>query len=308
MNRREIEEQLEACRADSHDLSRDGLRDAADRLQSDEELADRFEKQQRCDSQIAQTMREVAAPAGLADRILSRLENASAADADSLEHDIAAPLSLAEDFEPAAEHDSTAESEPPASKVTPATRHRRRSRLAAMALATTTIAACLLVAVFVGEQGPSIVDEARFEEEVDQWRQLVDTDAWETEPDLVAKLIERHPLHDMAGGQRVLRPAQVVRPESHADEVAVFDYSFGRQTAYLFVAETQFRTKNMPSTGATATAVQTTAGWSYAAWHDGERLYVMMFQGDPGDLRRYVPSVGDIARREARFGDLIFQA
>ena len=72
-----IAEAMEVCRPGSDDLSDLGLAFLADHLKADPQLRRRFERLQQLDQSVADAFRNVPAPQGLADRILSRMATAA---------------------------------------------------------------------------------------------------------------------------------------------------------------------------------------------------------------------------------------
>ena len=77
MDRSEIREAMDACRARSDDLRLPDLAPLAERLASDTAARRLFDRLQRFDRQISNATLDVPVPAGLAERILARVQIAS---------------------------------------------------------------------------------------------------------------------------------------------------------------------------------------------------------------------------------------
>ena len=141
----ELSEAIEACRPDSDDLSDPALARLAAELSLDSALAQRFRRVQRADRRIAAAMADVAPPAGLRERILVRLAEATA--------------------QPDADVESVSPSEAPSHELEElhAAPQRRRwsRRWLAIGVGAVAAAATLLAAVWINlPGGPTYTPQA----------------------------------------------------------------------------------------------------------------------------------------------------
>lgn len=74
---RRLREQMDACRPQGDDLRAPEMADLADQIARDAGVAEIYHRSRRWDAQVASAMSDVAVPAGLADRLLTRMSASS---------------------------------------------------------------------------------------------------------------------------------------------------------------------------------------------------------------------------------------
>ncbi len=78
MDRPQLRASIDACRAASSDLKLPELLALREQIESEPDVREVFERAQRLDGRIARAMHDVAAPEGMCERILARLEASQA--------------------------------------------------------------------------------------------------------------------------------------------------------------------------------------------------------------------------------------
>jgi hypothetical protein len=329
----QLEDRLEACRPDSQDISANEMREAAAALAADGELARRFDLQQAYDARLADGMRQVEAPHGLADRILARLAQnepdkqagAEKASPNQTTAEIAAPLALDSEFTAAesASAESTAvdntavdntaveQSDSQSSLstlVTPvAAEMSRFPARRKLLVAIVTLAASLLLAV-VGYQwwaGPQWqVTPDQFQKQALRWRDSVKPLAWKTDLASFRKFEQQYPLNHMR-----VHPTgyQTIQTQLQGDQVPmiVYNYSSPQGAAYLFAAQTPYSTLGMSDGLPPSRSEELSAGWHMASWREGPLLYVLLHKGGLRQYEQLVDTLDAIARTDRREDQLL---
>ncbi len=174
MNEPTLHEAMDACRPGSDDLHLPELKALADSLPADPVRQVVFARVQRLDARLGAAVRDVQIPAGLAERILSRIEAATPLPSDALPHSDALPLGGVlplSDVQPLVElrgQDNNASRKQ---------QHRRGTWLAWMA----GVAAVLLVSLATWTFWPrhqALTGEQLLSQSSGWYSQLADTAAW----------------------------------------------------------------------------------------------------------------------------------
>jgi hypothetical protein len=256
---------MDACRANSDDLSLPGMADLAVALREHSALRCEWESRQRSDRVIAGAMHDVSAPAGLAERIL-----AAAATRDG------------ERLAQAARAAMTTEAEPNANTIPPpATEPARWSRRRWLRYAGST-AALLLVAIAAWQfwpRQPQVVSTAQLAGEAQEWFNVAAAVKAGWQPPSTTP-----PLGFPAGSitQKFHNWQSLQDPREPT--LVVFDLAGpGRPgRAYLFVAKTQrdYQVSTFPFTRLPATG-----GLTMGAWEQGGMIYVLVVDEPNSGLR-----------------------
>jgi hypothetical protein len=265
-------EMIDACRPGRSDHLLADLKPLAEAMAGDPKLADCFDRIQQFDAAIVDSIDDVPLPAGLAQRVLASLEAASA------------DLPVMVPYLPAA----------PA--AAPAKRSNRRTWLVSGVAAVVACAASLLIGFCFWE--PATTDVGM--EEIAEAARLLheqDHDAW-------GRLVEDIP----APANFPLGPYLAVSPRSPwralkrtflGREGIAYELTAPRQVrATLFVlsaAGSLTAPQLQPLPAMPIDGMQNTAGRTTATWSDGTRLYVLVVDGDPTDLRTLVRQAGAMA-------------
>jgi hypothetical protein len=275
-----IREGIEACRPASDDLAAQDLADVARALAGDAQARAIFERSQRWDTAIGMAVEQVSVPAGLAERILSRLQAEAAGGSPSgtaplLENAVAAARDAATQGSPVAE-------EAPA-PARPRANWSRRD----WAGATASLVAAALVVVMVGYwlSGSSDISPDVLAEE---WEEQLDARQWQT-----AAAPEGFAIPDSVVG----KPArwQWIDRISKSPVVAYELVHAGGEKARLFVARvTRPGLSNQPP----AKPQFSTGGRTVAHWQSGPNLCVLVAASE-ASYRRFVrPSSAPLAMRK----------
>jgi hypothetical protein len=234
-------EAMEACRPGSDDLNDPGMAQLADAMATDAGLRDRYQRLQGMDAKIRDAFCDVAAPARLADRLLARIAAVPRE----------APAAMPAVVEP---------------------RRVSRRRLVAIAAALATTAA-LVPALLTFNRQPattasSVVERATQFFAADSHS----TGYWVGETPSPA---------DYPSSRDLLRAGRINWRWVHgflgADAVAYDLPAGGGQRATLYAARRSVTGLPMM---APRSPTFTTAGYSAAAWQDGDMLYVLVVEGD----------------------------
>ncbi|MBI3839467.1 MAG: hypothetical protein HY288_16225 [Planctomycetia bacterium] len=270
-----IIEGIEACRPGSDDMLSTDLRDVAQSLEHDPEAQNAYRRVQKWDAAVVAAMEKVPVPAGLAERILDRLNAESSkairpAPCSPLENAIASSLQAA-DAEAIAgdgDKDKAVQTAPP-----------RWSRRQLLAVAS-SLAAALAVAAYVGifwqprSTGPV---EARTEEWIQQlgknWQSILRAPReFPVSSAVVASPTAWQRIGNVASGRGVAYKLK------HAQAGA----------AMLFVVK--LSTAGLP-TAPPVSPQSTTGGKAIGYWQSGGLLYVLVVEGDERSYRAFVNSV-----------------
>ena len=260
MDRPDLRESIDACRATDDDLSLPELAPLAEQIDADPDVRSIFDRAQRLDGRIAQAMQEAVVPAGLAARIMARL-------------DAERPRVIQSDVQPVVEM--------PAVERPAGPEHTRRRWL----VGVSAVAASMLVALglweFYAQGSPLSVDSL-----------LASGSRWHNQ------LVGNADWQRLAAGQMIQNfpPARVVRasPRSWVDVSAwvghpavAYDLNIGPgRRATLFVIHD-------PRSKAEATVLRVpglnTGGLAVGVWQ-AEADWSSMFWSSRDDQRRLRPT------------------
>jgi hypothetical protein len=263
---RRIIEAIEACRPGSGDLRGADLADVARLVDADPEVRGLYDRVQHWDAAVTSAMQEVSVPAGLAERILARLNAERAPQNGALASLVDGAASAA------ASHDASAT----VVEIAPATRRSRLSRRQWLA-GFATLAAMLLVAALVSSWLPSSADvpmedlaAAWFEELTENWQDPKRVPSDFAVPSAVlAAPTGWQWITSRAGGGGVAYQLQDARGA----------------TAMLYVM--QMGRRDLPS-HPPAQPQSTTLGKAVGYWQSGNRVYVLVVAGDERDYRSFI--------------------
>jgi hypothetical protein len=259
---KQLIESIEACRPGSDDIASPDMGDLARQIEQDPQVRALYERVQKWDAIVSATMEGVAAPEGLAERILNRLHSQAAVSTGEICNSSNQP--------PVA--DAAVRLAPPQDL---AARWSRRKWLAGV----TTIAATILVAAFLSVWLPGD-GELPMEEIADGWFQELGANWQDTQ---------------QAPGEFPLPAAITASPTSwqrlakHSSARGVVYQLQDRAgtTALLYVVR-------LTRTGLPATPPPSpqsnTGGKAVGYWRTGEMVYVLVVPGDERSYRAFVSS------------------
>jgi hypothetical protein len=261
-----LREEIDACRFASEDLRDPRFAELAEAVRRNAEVRRQFESVQRFDAQIARAMQDVEIPEGLEHRLLDALGLNG----------------------PQLETDDDGPSSPGVTVVARRPALDRRTWLWSAGVAGA--AAALLVGVWwlAGRQ------RVRQDILVDQWAlswvnrvQLDDVPPWRPwEPTSAADPV----WHSLAVTPR--RWTDLSTELSRSTIAYDLADAARRGRALLFVADTRRNLGELPAYPPPSPQ-HSTGPWVVAAWHNGQRVYVLAFEGNPG---RYQQLLGTSSR------------
>ena len=256
---------MDACRANSDDLSLPEMADLAVALRDDAALRSEWESRQRSDRVIAGAMHDLSAPAGLAERILAA---ATPRDGERLAQ--AAGAAVAIEVEPNAD-----------TSPAPTTQVARGSRRRWLRYAFST-AALLLAAVAAWQfwpRQPQVVSAAQLAGEAQEWFNVAAaTKAGWQPPSTTAPLA--FPAGSITGKFYHWQSLRIPQEPT----LVAFDLAGPRLPGrtYLFVAKTMrdYQVSSVPFTRLPATG-----GLTMGAWEQGGMIYVLVVDEPNTGLR-----------------------
>jgi hypothetical protein len=282
MEERELLTQIDACRPGSDDLhSPDMSGDLAElnaRIAADPVARALYDRVQATDATLGSAFRDVAAPSGLAERILARL-------AEEVVSDEATRAPLAFQIEAVLQHARVPVSESPAAS-SPAAHSdywRRPLRYGAAALA-----ASLLVALIAWQSlRPDPITAAVLPDRAVQFF------SQDTRERVAVSNPKAYPL-----SQQIARRNGATRRAVNGflDYPAVaYDLRYRKLRATVYVVRAVV--DGLPDAPPLRPDA-TTGGSAVGAWQEGELLYVLVVAGGEREYRRFVEPQGGVARLE----------
>lgn len=269
-------EALEACRPHRDDLSDPGLAFLTEEMAANPGLEEAFTRLQGIDSAISRAFQDVPVPEGLADRLLRRLTEPSAAPAAVEQVVVAVPPSS----------DQT-----PASKPTP-TGSRIRRRYVMLGIASLAAAGCLLAAVVLN-LGPRRTTLGEIEHQV--LAQFQNDVALRGTGQLV---VQQAPPKDHPFSGDVRRDPQMRWRTVNGllgKSAVAYDLSRpGGSRATLYVLPYSGQIPALPN-APPLNAMAKTQNRSVALWRKGPLLYVLVVEGGPGAYRGFLDSSRPLA-------------
>ena len=258
MKDRELIAGLDACRADSEDLRQPELGDVAQRVADDPQAEAIRVRLVRIDAAMTRAMHEAAAPQGLEDRLIARLQEAARESAigDLAGADVSDRLTV----------NFPAVTLPPSSDP-----QLSRRRWLAWSAGLVTVAAAITAAIFLSGERDLTSDELLA---ADRWHEsLTDSEGWRT---LSLGELPQHPLPSEL--RRVPARYRDASDTVGRDAVAYDLTLAGGPRATLFVIE-QSEWIDAPES-APSLPQSYTQGYSIAYWQRGETIYVVAVESD----------------------------
>jgi hypothetical protein len=260
MSTNRYREQIDACRPGTGDLSLPALAELFRAVETDKALADELARSDRFDRAVSTAMHDVPLPAGLLERLESRLAAADVKDVEST-----GEVAL-----------------PPA----PARSSRRKILVAALSLAALVLIA--LGAMFWPRPGRHITNHELASLSAEWFHQQVPPSAWQS---LKSAPAAYDPPREVAAKTAAWRPFS----SSDGHRGVVFDLTSrtGRRANLFVIASPhQYDVQNLPYT-----KLDPSGGIAVAAWQRGGRLYVVVIDKDGQGLDDFIrtPSIARLA-------------
>lgn len=254
-----MSEALECCREE--DLARlnelPELRELAEALQEDPELAQRFRELQQCDAKLASALTDMPAPSGLAERISAAVDDATPNNA------------------------SDSDADGPVERVSDEASGPRGWRSRSNWIAITAVAAVLLVALIPLFQPAPARSSDQLVTRTPLWKQATEEAAWRSTA----------PPKDRPTSELLTYFPDEVTVVSTADDRRTAAYRFnrplgrGRGEVYLFVLKT-------PATGLPSAPPATpdfdSGGIQVGVWTEKNLVYALVVLGNDEAYRRLV--------------------
>ena len=237
---------MDACRADSDDVSLPEMADLALALREDPSIRSEWERRQRSERVVAGAMHDVAVPAGLAERILAA--------AAAAKHESSPPVA------PAAT---------PASTFTVTSWSRRRWLQWAGGIAAVFALTALVWQFFL--RSPEMVSQSQLEACAQQWFQaaLAAPRSPQSQTALAPVPYPRGAINKLS--------ARSWWPLANADEASLVVFDLTPTTSggrvFLFAAKTS---KKYEVSGMPYTKIDATGGLEIGAWQHGGVIYVLV--------------------------------
>ena len=248
-----LREAIDACRAGSSDLTEPEFAELAQHVASDDQVRHAYGASQVFDAALRESLESVAAPAGLADRLLLATRSLDKAETD----DAVGTVML-----PAPRRSSS---------------WSQAFELVAPTVVILAVAAAMFAVVFHSLNPP--MSSQQLVDRSFEWKEQLDHEKWNE--GLKGAPREEFPL----GSRAVIAPWRWQRVSTGGAEMVV--YSGGPPQVLLFVVRSQTKVTGLSNS---PMLLSSTGGWSVGAWQSGDLTYVLVVEGDRRKFESHLKS------------------